>query len=152
MNKYIYIYIPVSAFVDFFKLQVFVWGMVKCLTYLIQSNNYIYMRILEKQQCQSVLILVLTLVINFVKRSSRYSYGRQSYKPIECIKSPTCCVDSATGLFQGFLVLQTVGPTQYQDYRYDGEEQCAISSTFCWTTDTLVKTSVSLVLLLKEYQ
>ena len=36
----------------------------------------------------------------------------QTYSPTECINSPTCRVESPTGLFLQFLVLQTIGPTQ----------------------------------------
>ena len=50
-------------------------------------------------------------------------------------------------LFKRSLVLQTVGPTQQCDYRYSGQEQFIESPTFCRTMDTLVETSVSLVLL-----
>ena len=54
---------------------------------------------------------------------------------------------NAIKLVSGLLVLQTVGPTQQHGYRYCGQEECAVSSIFCRTIDTLVKTSVSLVLL-----
>ena len=65
----------------------------------------------------------------------------------ECVNSPICRVESSTSLFQRFLVLQTVGPTQQQDCRYGGQDQFIASPTVCRTIDTLVETSVSLFLL-----
>ena len=58
-----------------------------------------------------------------------------------------CRIDSPNSLFQVFLVLQTVGPTQQYDYQYSGQEQCRVSPTLCWTINTLVKSSVLLILL-----
>ena len=36
----------------------------------------------------------------------------QTHNPTVCIDSPMCRVESPSGLFRQFLVLQTVGPTQ----------------------------------------
>ena len=73
----------------------------------------------------------------------------QTYSPTECISSPTCRVESTTAL-QWFLVLQIVVSTQQQDYRYGDQDYCILSSAFSRTINTLVKTSVLLVLLFVE--
>ena len=76
----------------------------------------------------------------------------QTCSSTECINSPTCRVKSPTSLFQWFLVLQTVGPTQQYDYRYGGQDQRIVSPTICRTINTLVETSVLLVYFMQDYR
>ena len=70
-------------------------------------------------------------------------FRAREYSLTECINSPMCRVESPTGLFQWFLVLQSVGLTQQQDYRYSGQDQCIVIPAFCRTIHTLVETIVS---------
>ena len=81
---------------------------------------------------------------------SRYSYVRQSYKPIVLLSvsiSLHLVSIIPLSLFQRSLALQMVEPSQQQDYSYRGQEQCVLSPTLFRTIDTLVKISVLVVLL-----
>ena len=93
-----------------------------------QKNFAEFLRTPFLQECVSIFLRAIVL---------------ETYSPTECINSSTCRFESPTGLFYRFLVLQTVGPTQQQNYRYTGQDQYIASPTFCRTIDTLVKTSVS---------
>ena len=82
--------------------------------------------------------------------SYRYSYVRQFYKPMVQLSVSIILrfvSKVLLSLFQRSLVLQIVGPTQQQDYRYGGQDQCIVSPTVGSVIHTPVETSVLLVLL-----
>ena len=84
----------------------------------------------------------------FITRDTRISIYfcvivLQINSPSECNNSPTSRADCPTTLLYGFLVLQTVGPTQQQDYRYGSQDQCIVSPAFCKSINAPVKIIVA---------